>query len=333
MAQAYGVSAELMSSASVNKTDQIPLIVVAGPTASGKSELAIRIAEVFGGEVVNADSMQVYHELEILTARPGAEDLARVPHHLFAIRSLTDACSVAMWLELASAAIEEVHSRGRVPVICGGTGFYIRALLEGIAQIPEIPAAARIAAQEKHAEMGGAAFRAALGARDPVTAARLADGDSQRLIRAWEVVDATGRSIAEWQADGQKSVRPFDAVTIALMPDREALYATCDGRFHEMVRRGALDEARHVAALGIDPLLPGMKALGLPEFLAHLRGEIALEEAIEQAQRATRRYAKRQMTWFRHQFVPKIPVDAQYSKRMEERIFPKIRRLLLTHPS
>ena len=319
-----------MSSASRKNSGRIPLVVVAGPTASGKSALAIRIAEDFGGEVINADSMQVYRELEILTARPGSEDLDRVPHHLFGIRGLAEPCSVAAWLDLAVSAIEGSHARGRVPVLCGGTGFYIRALLEGIAAVPEIPDAIRAVAREQHAAMGGAAFRWALADRDPVTAARLADGDSQRLIRAWEVVEATGRSLADWQADDPGPARPFDPVSIALMPEREALYAACDGRFLEMARRGALDEARQVAALNLDPALPGMKALGLPEFLSHLRGEITLNEAIERAQRATRRYAKRQMTWFRHQFVPKIHIETQYSQRLEEGIFRKIRRLLLT---
>jgi tRNA dimethylallyltransferase len=319
-----------MSSASIDKADRIPLVVVAGPTASGKSELAIRIAETFGGEVINADSMQVYRELEILTARPGPDDLARVPHHLFAIRSLTEPCSAAAWLERAVTAIGDVHARGRVPVLCGGTGFYIRSLLEGIVSIPEIPTHVRADAGEKHAALGGKAFRALLAERDPVTAKRLADGDTQRLIRAWEVVEATGRSLADWQTDDQAPALPFDAVTIAVIPDREALYAACDGRFIAMVGRGALNEARRVAALNIDPALPGMKALGLPEFLSHLRDEISFDEAIEHAQRATRRYAKRQTTWFRHQLIPKIPVHTQYSKRIEEIIFPKIRRLLLT---
>ena len=321
-----------MSSVSTDKPDRIPLVVIAGPTASGKSALAIRIAEIFDGEVINADSMQVYSELEILTARPGGDDLARVPHHLFAIRSLAAPCSVAAWLELALAAIEAVRARGRIPVICGGTGFYLRALLEGIVAIPEIPDAVRAAAREKHAALGGPAFRAGLVERDPVAAARLADGDSQRLIRAWEVVEATGRSLSDWQADDQGPALRFEPLSIALMPEREALYAACDGRFHEMVRRGALDEARRVAALNIDPALAGMKALGLPELLSHLRGEITLDEAVERARRATRRYAKRQMTWFRRQFVPKLAINAQYSKSLEEKIFPKIRRLLLTLP-
>lgn len=320
----------VISSEASEVANPIPIVVVAGPTASGKSALATRVAETFGGEVVNADSMQIYGELEILTARPGVEDLERVPHHLYGTRSITEPCSVAAWLDLAVEAIREIHRRGRIPVICGGTGFYIRALLEGISAIPDIPEATRAEARARHAALGGPAFRRALSERDPVMAARLADRDMQRLIRAWEVVQATDRSLADWQADGQRPVINLYPVSIALLPERGALYATCDGRFRKMVNSGGLEEAGRVAALGYDPALPGMKALGLPELLSHIRGEISLEEAVERAQRATRRYAKRQMTWFRHQFIPKIPIHAQFSKRMQEEIFSKIRELLLT---
>lgn len=321
-----------MSSVRDEKAERMPLIVVAGPTASGKSALAIAIAEAFDGEVINADSMQVYRELEILTARPGAGDLGRVPHRLYGFRSLADPCSAVAWRDLAVATISQVHAAGRLPVLCGGTGFYIRALLEGIAAVPEIPEAARVSAREAHAALGGARFRARLAEKDPVVAARLADGDSQRLIRAWEVIEATGRSLADWQADDQGTKTGFETFSVVLMPERSELYAACDGRFGEMVRRGALEEARRVAALGIDPALPGMKALGLPELMSHAREEITLEEAIERARQATRRYAKRQMTWFRHQIVPKLPINAQYSKSEDERIFPKIRQFLLTQP-
>jgi tRNA dimethylallyltransferase len=320
----------VMSSEPRDTPGAIPIVVVAGPTASGKSALATRVAEEFGGEVVNADSMQIYRELEILTARPGPVDLARAPHHLYAARSIAEPCSVAAWLDLAVEAIRGIHGRGHLPVVCGGTGFYIRALLEGISAIPDIPEATRAETKARHVALGGVAFRLALADRDPVTAARLADGDTQRLIRAWEVVEATGRSLADWQADGQRPMIGLDPCSIALLPERGALYASCDGRFRDMARSGGLEEARRVDALGFDPGLPGMKALGLPELISHARGEISLDEAIERAQRATRRYAKRQMTWFRHQFVPKIPIQAQFSKSLEEEIFSKIRDLLLT---
>jgi tRNA dimethylallyltransferase len=331
MGPAYGVSPEPMSRDSRQSPGRIPLIVVAGPTASGKSALAIRIAEDVGGVVINADSMQVYRELEILTARPGQADVDRAPHRLYGFRGLDDPCSAAVWRALAVTAITEVCAAGQVPILCGGTGFYIRALLEGIAPIPEIPKAVRAAARELHGNLGGAAFRARLAQRDPVMAARLADGDGQRLVRAFEVMEATDRSLCEWQADDLDSVSDFDALTIVLMPERPPLYGACDERFYEMMRRGALAEADAVAALDLDSTLPGMKALGLPELLSYLHGEISMETAIELAQRATRRYAKRQKTWFRHQIIPNIELFAQFSESMEAEIFPKIRQFLLTH--
>ena len=331
MGPAYGVSPEPMSRDSRQIPGRIPLIVVAGPTASGKSALAVRIAESVGGAVINADSMQVYRELEILTARPGRADVDRAPHRLYGFRALNDPCSAAVWRALAVAAITEAWAAGQVPILCGGTGFYIRALLEGIAPIPEIPDAVRAASRELHARLGGPAFRTRLAQRDPVMAARLADGDGQRLVRAFEVIEATDRSLAEWQADDIESVSDFDALTIVLTRERPPLYAACDARFHEMMRRGALAEADAVAALNLDPALPGMKALGLPELLSYLRDEISMPTAIELAQRATRRYAKRQTTWFRHQIIPNIPLHAQFSQSMEDKIFPKIRQFLLTH--
>ena len=331
MGPAYGVSPEPMSRDSRSTLGRIPLIVVAGPTASGKSALAVGIAESVGGAVINADSMQVYRELKILTARPGQEDFDRAPHRLYGFRALNDPCSAAVWRALAVAAITEVWAAGQVPILCGGTGFYIRALLEGIAPIPEISNVVRAASRELHGSLGGVAFRARLAQRDPVMAARLADGDGQRLVRAFEVIEATGRSLAEWQADDLESTSNFDALTIVLMPERPPLYATCDARFHEMMRRGALAEASAVAALDLDPTLPGMKALGLPELLSCLHDEISMETAIKLAQRATRRYAKRQTTWFRHQIIPNISLHTQFSKSMKGKIFPKIRQFLLTH--
>ena len=330
MAWAYGVSPNTMSSPFENSSGRRPIIVVAGPTASGKSELAIRIAEAFGGTVINADSMQVYQELEILTARPGAADIKRVPHRLFGTEPLAKPCSVAVWREKALEAIAGAWRAGRMPVLCGGTGFYIRALVDGIAPVPEIPDATRAAARAHHASLGGPAFHAALGARDPVMAARLADGDSQRLIRAWEVLEATGRSLASWQAESPAPADRLEAFSIALMPARPVLYAACDSRFLAMVGRGAVEEARRIAALGLDPDLSGMKALGLPLLIQHVRGALSLDAAVELAQRETRRYAKRQTTWFRHQLKPDCVISAQYSKSVEPRIFPKIRQYLLT---
>ncbi len=306
-----------------------PAVVVAGPTASGKSELAIRIAESVGGAVVNADSMQVYRELDILTARPGPAERARAPHLLYGDTPLAEPCSAASWRARALAAIAEVRAEGLVPVVCGGTGLYIEALLRGLAPVPEVPGEVRAAAQARLAALGGAAFRAELAARDPATAARLADGDSQRLVRAWEVAEATGRSLAEWRAEPREPPA-LDPFVVALAPPRAALYAACDARFLAMLGRGALEEARAVGALGLDPGLPGMKALGLGALLAHLRGEASLAAATERAQRETRRYAKRQTTWLRHRLAADLVLPARFPGGGAGAVAPEIRRFLLT---
>ncbi len=279
---------------------RLPVIAVAGPTAGGKSELAVRLAETLGGTVINSDSMQVYRELRILTSRPGRRQVARAPHRLYGFRSIARPCSVADWLDRARAEVAVAHARGSVPVICGGTGLYLRALLEGLAPIPDIPDRFRRAAQARLAAIGGPAFRRELADRDPETAARLNDGDTQRLVRAREVLEATGRPLADWQREHRTTDGP-DAFVVLVLPPREATYAACDARFDAMLERGALEEARGLAGLGLDPSLPGMKAIGLPELLAHLAGHLTLEQAGENARRRTKRYAKRQATWFRHQ--------------------------------
>ncbi len=294
--------------------DRSPVIAVAGPTAGGKSELAVRLAETLGGTVINSDAMQVYRELRILTSRPGGRQLARAPHRLYGFRPIARPCSVAEWLDHARAEIAAAQARGSVPVICGGTGLYLRALLEGLAPVPDIPDRFRRAAQARLAAIGGAAFRRELADGDPETAARLTDGDTQRLVRAREVLEATGRPLADWQREQRTAGEP-DAFVVLVLPPREATYAACDARFDAMLERGALEEARAIAGLGLDPSLPGMKAIGLPELLEHLAGRLSLEQAGERARRHTRRYAKRQATWFRHQLhadrvVPGMTGDA-----------------------
>lgn len=280
-----------------------PALVIAGPTGGGKSRLALALAEAHRGTVINADSMQVYRELRILTARPGDADLARAPHRLYGVLSAGEACSAARWRALALAAIEEARADGRVPILVGGTGLYLKALFEGLSEIPPVPAAVREAARARHRALGGGAFHAELAQRDPESARRLRPGDTQRLVRAWEVVEATGRALPAWQRDGRRDDGAVGARTILLMPPRDVLYAACDARFHAMIAAGALDEVRALLALGLDPALPAMKSLGVRELARHLAGTSTLEEAVSQAQQATRNYAKRQMTWFRHQFA------------------------------
>jgi tRNA dimethylallyltransferase len=311
-----------------------PVVIVAGPTASGKSALALALAEAFGGTLINADSMQLYRGLAVLSACPGAGEMARVPHRLYGILDAAEACSAGRWRALALTEIAAAHAAGRLPILVGGTGLYLRALLEGIAPVPPVPPACRAAARELHARLGGEAFRAALAALDPDAAERLPASDRQRLIRAYEVVAATGRPLGEWQRAQDAAGAP-SAAAVVLLPPRAALYRACDARFLAMMEQGALGEAETLLARRLDPALPAMKAVGLRELGAFLAGRVTRAAAIAQAQQATRRYAKRQYTWFNHQLkegrgVTKLVIDEQFSESLLPEILPFIRRFLLT---
>ena len=317
--------------------EALPVIVMAGPTASGKSALALAVARAFDGVIINADSMQVYRELRILTARPDAAAMAALPHRLYGCLSGEEACSAGRWRSLAVQEIVAATRSGRLPLVVGGTGLYLRALARGLAPVPPVPAAVRAAARQRHAALGGAAFHAALAARDPVMAARLHPSDSQRLVRAWEVLEATGRSLADWQATSDAAAQKGPALKLlqfVLLPPRDQLYAACDARLEAMVAAGALEEVRELLALGLDPALPVMKVLGVPELARHLRGELTLEAALAAAQQATRRYAKRQLTWLRGQVLGNDMmvnvIYEQYSESLNPNIFKIIRGFLLT---
>ncbi len=288
-------------------------MVIAGPTASGKSSLALEVAQRFGGTVINADSMQVYRDLAILTARPDAEALARAPHALYGVLDGAELCSAAAWADMARAAIRDSDAVGRLPILCGGSGLYLRTLLDGIAPVPEIPASIRAEARALHAALGGPALRAALALRDPEAAARLHESDTQRLIRAYEVVLATGRPLGDWQREAAAGPGALTARSFILLPPRDALNRAIDRRFAAMVAAGALDEVRALTGRRLDPALPVMKALGVPALAAHLRGEIPLDRAVEQAQTASRQYAKRQSTWFRRQLSAEMTLCAPFS--------------------
>lgn len=309
-----------------------PVLVVAGPTASGKSALALALAEEMAGTIINADSMQVYRELRVLTARPPAEDEARAPHRLYGVLPGSEVCSPVRWRDMAVPEIAAAHDAGRLPILCGGTGLYLRALLEGFAPVPEVPEAVRADAKADLARLGHAAFHARLAAEDPETAARLAPADTTRNLRAWEVLRASGRSISWWQA--QPPVAPPVALApfvILVAPPREVLYARCDARLAQMVRQGpAVAEVRALLDLGLPPDTPVMKALGVPELAAFLRGDTTLEAALTRAQQLTRNYAKRQMTWFRGQLRAHETLPAQFSESVLPEIFQKVRRFLLT---
>ena len=273
-----------------------PILLIAGPTASGKSALALRLAEATGGEIVNADALQLYADLRVLTARPSPEEEARAPHHLFGVADAADGWSVGRWLRAAQDVLANVNGPA---IFVGGTGLYFRALTEGLAEIPPVPAEVRRALEARFEAEGEDAFRAALAKVDPAAANRIAPGDRQRLSRAMEVHVATGKALSDWQAETAGTITDFHAVV--LEPPRDELYGRCDARLVQMVQLGAVQEVQKLQDRGLSPTLPAMKAVGVREFAAHLRGEKGLEEAIADAQRETRRYAKRQMTWFRNQ--------------------------------
>lgn len=309
---------------------QNKVIVIAGPTASGKSRLAMAVAEEFGGVVINANSMQIYHTLRVLTARPTADDEARVPHRLYGILAPADLCSAGRWRTLADAACEEAWSQGRLPVVVGGTGLYVRVLLDGLSPIPVVPDDVRAATRARFARLGNALFHAELTAVDPVVAARLHPANSQRLMRAWEVLAATGRSLADWQAEPPFAGLAAAAFTITVTPPRQALYAACDLRFQDMLERGAVDEVRALMALDLPPDVPVLRAVGVPALMAYLQGKISREQAVEEARQATRNYAKRQLTWFRHQLDAQHVISAQFSESLPSEIISIIRHFLLT---
>lgn len=304
------VSLNVSSTVSCNA---VPVLVIAGPTASGKSALAVDAAERFGGVVINADSMQVYSELDVLTARPQAADLARAEHRLFGVLPAAERCSVGRWLELAAREIVEVRAAGQLPIVVGGTGMYLKALMEGLAPVPEIPEAVTLSAQERYDEIGGEAFRGELAILDPDAAAALPAGDRQRLIRAFAVAQATGRTLKAWQrATPQAPAVPGPFVVQAIIPPRDELYAACDRRLEAMMAAGALAEVRDLLSLGLDTALPAMRALGVPELTAHITGECPLDDAVEKAQQHTRNFAKRQLTWLRHQLTADLTLEARY---------------------
>jgi tRNA dimethylallyltransferase len=309
-------------------------IIVAGPTASGKSALALDLARSLGGAVINADSMQIYRELRIVTARPTPADEAVAPHLLYGVRSVAEPGSVAWWREAALTAMAQAWADGLVPILCGGTGMYFNALLEGLAEIPDPGPEARGEARSLLAEIGPAALHARLAEVDPDTAARLRPSDSQRLARAWEVWRGTGRGLASWQAEPALPPAAWDFSAILLHPPREALRNAIEARFGAMLAAGALDEVRALISLGLDPTLPAMRAHGVPELCAHLAGACSLEAARQRACQVTSHYTKRQATWFRHHNLSRSGEQkiflARYgaNEQVSERIMADLQHLL-----
>ena len=308
-----------------------PAIAIGGPTASGKSSLALALAERLGGAVINADSMQLYEALSIVTARPGAEALARAPHRLFGIAAADDPWSAGRWRKSAVAEIAAARERDLVPIVVGGTGLYLHALVNGLAAVPPADPAIRLRLRTLLAERGSGEMHAMLAGRDPEGAAAIRPSDPQRILRALEVVEATGEPLHVWhsrQAAAPAESREF--LQILLMPARETVYAACDARFEGMIAGGAIEEARAVRAMELDPGLPVMKAVGLAPLLAHCAGRLPLEDAVAAGKRDTRRYARRQMTWFRNRPRADRVFAAQYSESLLPEIFSFISDFRLT---
>lgn len=307
------------------------VLIIAGPTASGKSAMAMDVAERFLGTVINADSMQVYRELRLLTARPSVADENRVPHRLFGVVEGGESCSAGRWVGMALAEIEAAWEQGRLPIVVGGTGMYLQALTEGMSPIPDVPAAVRDQACARYDELGAKAFHDEVATLDPATAERLPVGDTQRLLRAWEVTRFTGRPFSAWQDEPRTPPLPGARfATIAIVPPRDQLYAAIDRRFSRMVEMGVVDEVLALLGCEIAPDLPVMKALGVPQLAAFIRGDLRLEDAIAEGQKLSRNYAKRQLTWVRNQIHADHVLSAQYSESYRDEIFSFVHQFLLT---
>ncbi len=290
-------------------------ILIAGPTASGKSGLALRLAEELGGVVINADSMQVYRELAILTARPPPSELARASHALYGFVSGAEPYSAGRYAADAAHAIDEARSRGRIPIIVGGTGLYFKVLLEGLSPVPAADPAVRAYWRAQAATRPATELHAILAQRDPVTAARLMPTDPQRIVRALEVLESTGRSLADWQREpGKPVLAESETVRLLAWPERTLLAEAIDARFDAMMKAGALREVRSLLSLGLSTELPIMRALGVAPLAAHVAGRQSLDAAVEAAKAETRQYAKRQLTWLKRNMMSWKRLDAQQTK-------------------
>lgn len=286
----------------VNSGPEKGALLIAGPTASGKSALAMRLARVQGGVIINTDSMQVYSDLRVLTARPTQDEEAELPHRLYGTVDAAVNFSAGAWVAEAARVLAEVRAQGRLPIFIGGSGLYFKALTRGLSDVPPIALEVRDDVRARLERDGVEALHAQLALRDAESAARLHRNDRTRIARALEVVEATGRSLTDWHRDALPPLLPAGTFrAMFLTPERDELYARIDARFDGMLRAGALDEVAALAARKLDPLLPAMKAHGVPALIRHLAGEISLEDAAVIGRADTRHYAKRQFTWFRHQ--------------------------------
>lgn len=293
-------------------------ILIAGPTASGKSALALALAERLGGVVINADSMQVYAELRILTARPTDDDHRRAPHALYGVVPAREAYSTGRYEKDAAAALTSAREAGLRPIFVGGTGLYFKALLEGLSPVPAVDAEVRAKWRREAERVGAEALHRELGARDAEMAARLKPADTQRIVRALEVLESSGRSLAYWQSvPGEPVIDADQAVCLLMLPDRATLRARADARFARMVEEGALPEAERLSALQLNADLPAMRAIGVAPMIAAARGEVPIADAIAMAQTETRQYIKRQETWLRRNMITWKRIFSQEMQKTE----------------
>jgi len=307
----------------MSKLDPRPIcLILFGPTASGKSAMAMAIADAFRGTVINADSMQVYRDLRVITARPSEEEESQVPHRLYGHLDASEISSAAGWREDAVRETRSAIHEGRLPILCGGTGFYLRAITHGLSPIPEIPDAIRMATRTQVEDGSPVRSWERLQEIDPASAARIEPMDRQRIARALEVFEATGRTLTDWQSDPPEGA-PTDIrfVTMTLAPPRDQLVRHIENRFEHMVAHGALDEVAALLDRNLPDDRPALRAVGVPELASHIRGEQSLDCAIEAAKIATRQYAKRQMTWLKRQIVSDFTKNTQYSKSLDAEIF------------
>jgi tRNA dimethylallyltransferase len=304
-------------------------ILIAGPTGSGKSALALRLAEELGGVVINADAMQVYSELSILTARPSSADEARAPHWLYGHISAGEAYSTGRYLADAADALSRSAQEGLRPIFVGGTGLYFKALLEGLSPVPTVASDIRQYWRARAVSIGAAGLHGELAKRDPIMAQRLRQTDTQRLTRALEVLDATGRSLAYWQSlPGKPLIEEAHTIRLVRRPDRASLLEACDERFDAMMALGALDEVRRLIALNLDPALPCFGALGVAPLRRYLRGEIDLASAVIQSKRDTHHYVKRQFTWLRRHMITWNDVQTEFLERNDRSLKQFIDRFM-----
>ncbi len=304
-------------------------LFIAGPTASGKSAFAMKTAAAYDGIIINADSMQVYRDLSVISACPSAAEQKQVTHRLYGFLDATEICSAAFWAEKAMAEIRSAWATGKLPILVGGTGMYFKVLIDGIAKIPDIPADVRAQVRRECQDLGSEALYTELTVSDPITAARLAPGDSQRVSRAIEVVRSTGIPLSDWQKDTKPGpMQSFDEAgeigKYVVLPDREELYARCDHRFDQMMEQGAIEEVRALVGRNLRNDLPIMRALGVPSLARYLAGETTYDQAADDAKMQTRRFAKRQLTWFRNQFSHWKMLNAQYSESYFDKLVAKI---------